>query len=470
MKRAVNLRRISQASFFFIFISILWSTAYPLNGLLPSDAPFKADPLLTVMTSVSERAALPGLALAGLMIGLTFCLGRFFCGWVCPLGTAIDAAGVIREKGLVLSDAANKKARLPKFIILAVISLAALAGIQTAWVLDPMVITARFISLKGPFLGARVYSFSPAGAIPALFLVITASALLLRRAWCRSACPLGALYAVAGRFSLLARRVSGCGECGRCKGACRMGAIRDDLGYEKGECVLCMDCVYDCPKHAARFTLPAWRGRGPRNDNKGMTRREFLLTLGFSSISLIGTRKAIAAPEAHTGNVIRPPAALKEGAFLNRCVRCGNCMKVCITNGLQPAFLESGAAGIWTPRLVPEIGYCEYDCTLCGTVCPTGAIPTLDIGKKRAVKLGTARVDRAKCIAWARNAECIVCEKCCPIPEKAVKLTQEKAQDRTILKPYVNRRLCVGCGVCQKVCPARPERAIKVDPGAADRT
>ena len=68
--------------------------------------------------------------------------------------------------------------------------------------------------------------------------------------------------------------------------------------------------------------------------------------------------------------LIRPPGSLEERDFLKRCVKCGECMKVCITNGLQPTFLEAGLEGIWSPLLVPRIGYCEYRCTLCGPGLP----------------------------------------------------------------------------------------------------
>ena len=72
--------------------------------------------------------------------------------------------------------------------------------------------------------------------------------------------------------------------------------------------------------------------------------------------------------------VIRPPGSVEEREFLERCIRCAECMKVCPNNALHPAFFEAGIEGIWTPVLIPRIGYCEHSCVLCGDVCPTGAI------------------------------------------------------------------------------------------------
>lgn len=71
---------------------------------------------------------------------------------------------------------------------------------------------------------------------------------------------------------------------------------------------------------------------------------------------------------------IRPPGARDESDFMVRCIRCGECMKVCPGNALHPSFSEAGVEALWTPVLVARIGYCEPSCTLCSQACPTGAI------------------------------------------------------------------------------------------------
>ena len=509
MKKLVLARRISQSFFFCLFLYILWSTTYPLKGVFCPDIFFKIDPLIMVITSISERVALRGIVLSLSTVALTLILGRFFCGWVCPLGATIDAVGALKKKGLELNDVSNKKISRIKFIILAVITIFAITGTQIAWILDPMVIMARFVSLKliptitlltdrlfqyaikwtdfyapiqdlyralkGSVLGVKVSYFSNSILILTLFLFIVGSSFVLKRFWCRAICPLGAIYSIAARWSLLERIVDKCVKCGACKTHCRTGAIREDMSYSKGECVLCMDCIYDCKPHATRFGMPLLSGTSGKGENdadnsqSGISRRGFLFLLGTSSLFLTGFRYGRGRSIKKTDGVIRPPAALKEDVFVDRCVRCGNCMKVCITNGLQPDFLESGISGIWTPKLVPEIGYCEYLCTLCGNTCPTGAIPRLTLGEKKRVRLGTAKIDRSICIPWSQNRECIVCEEHCPIPEKAIKLKREKEGDKVIAKPYIDISLCVGCGICQNKCPARPKRAVKVYPFNAHR-
>jgi ferredoxin len=168
--------------------------------------------------------------------------------------------------------------------------------------------------------------------------------------------------------------------------------------------------------------------------------------------------------EAH---LIRPPGAQPEKEFLRRCVKCGECMKVCITNGLQPAFLEAGLEGIWTPILVPKMGYCEYRCTLCGQVCPTGAIRKLTLEEKEKVKIGLAMIDKNRCLPYAHATPCIVCEEVCPTSKKAIwfeKVTvfTRKGKKLEVKQPHIDLNLCVGCGICEMKCPVVGSPAVAV--------
>ena len=497
MKKLIVLRRFSQLLFLGLFIYILWSTTYPLNGLLPAETFFKTNPLTMIFTSISERIAIPGIMYALAMLLLALLLGRYFCGWVCPLGSMIDAAGALRKRRPVLADLSNAIMRKPKFAILAIIAVLSIFGMQAAWVFDPIVIMARFVSLnliptvtliadnafisvltdhnieplfdlyrglKSSILGIKVYYFDNSLFIFLFFLAAAGSAMFISRLWCRAVCPLGALYSIIAKGSLVERDINGCTHCLKCKSICRMGAIKDDISYVKGECILCMDCVYECPGNITSFKI-APRKQDTANKLQPISRKDFIFLL-FSSFFLLGFGKKGSIP----GNVIRPPGSLREDMFSNRCIRCGNCMKVCITNGLQPIMLQAGLAALWTPQLVCEIGYCEYNCTLCGNVCPTGAIPKLQVDKKRKTRLGLAQIDRSLCIPWAYNSDCIVCQEHCPVGQKAIKLDEYVAANgKKIYRPRVDDKLCIGCGICQNKCPVRPVRAIRVNPGQSDR-
>jgi len=457
------------------------------------------------ITSISERLVLPGIIFSFCMIAASVILGRFFCGWACPLGSTIDLVGAVRRKRRELTDNANAVLRKAKFFILGILFIFALFGKQVAWIFDPIVIMGRFVSLnlipamtsainsffiflirylnlgepardiyrllRPTVLGVKTYYFTHAAAIFLFFLAVCAAALIVSRFWCRALCPLGAVYALSAKISPFRRTVDKCTKCGKCKSRCRMGAIKDDIGYVPGECILCMDCIYDCPANVTsfRFVLP-WKVKTKATNKKSgagpkISRKNFLFLL-LGLVPLLGAKSG----EKNAGRyvaVVRPPAALEEEDFTNRCIRCGNCMKVCPTNALHPVMFQSGPEGVWTPQLVPEIGYCEYYCTLCGRTCPTGAIPALDEGQKLKVKLGLAEVDRSICLPWAEGKECIVCQEHCPVSEKAIKLDTYSGGPA---KPYVDEHLCVGCGICQNKCPVRPLRAIRVSPKNADRT
>ncbi|MBD3267483.1 4Fe-4S dicluster domain-containing protein, partial [bacterium] len=106
--------------------------------------------------------------------------------------------------------------------------------------------------------------------------------------------------------------------------------------------------------------------------------------------------------------LVRPPGSVAEEEFLGKCVRCGECMKVCPTNCIQPAQLQAGMEGQWTPVMDYTIGNCEYECSLCGQVCPTGAIVPLTLAEKKKVKIGTAFFDTNRCLPYAFQRMCIV--------------------------------------------------------------
>ncbi len=142
-------------------------------------------------------------------------------------------------------------------------------------------------------------------------------------------------------------------------------------------------------------------------------------------------------------------------------------MKVCLRSALYPAIGRAGLEGLYTPELIPRLGYCEYNCTLCGQVCPTGAIPDLPAEVKRREVIGKAVFDKNRCLPFARRIDCIVCEEHCPIPQKAIRsetvvMTGFGGENRQVKVPYVVEELCNGCGICENVCPLEGRGGIEV--------
>lgn len=86
---------------------------------------------------------------------------------------------------------------------------------------------------------------------------------------------------------------------------------------------------------------------------------------------------------------------------------------------------------------------------------------------KQTTKIGLARIDSDRCLPWAYDTLCSVCEEMCPLPERAITLdaVDVAASDggsMTVFRPRVNGELCIGCGVCEYHCPIGGEAAIRV--------
>ena len=223
----------------------------------------------------------------------------------------------------------------------------------------------------------------------------------------------------------------------------------------------------------------------PKSKSKTKLGRRAILTAGGSGIAAAALLEVSPFVQEKTYNpeLVRPPGSLSEEEFLTKCIRCGECMKVCPTNAIHPATLQGGLAGIWTPIVIPQIGYCEYSCTLCAQVCPTGAIRPMVIEEgerflaedeeRVPIKTGTAHVDRSRCLPFAYDTDCIVCEEHCPTPDKAIKfkLTQvtKNGEIKIVKLPYVDEKLCIGCGICETKCPIVGQAGIFVTRANADR-
>ncbi len=494
-----NLRRLSQALFLLLFLFLFIQTQSKGNDELgyPVRLFLDFDPLILVTTLLSAHAAVSAFALSLITIAVTLVLGRVFCGWICPLGTLNNLAGSLRNRSAGISADWHRI----KYYILIGILVSALFTLQPVGIVDPLSLLIRSFSVTVYPLFSysvravfdAVYRVNPLGIaavtepiydmlkksvlsfdqplyrqsvfIGALFLIVLGLNLLEKRFWCKYLCPLGALFGLLSRRSLLKRSVSeGCTSCGACSNACQGDAspeIRD--GWKGAECLVCRNCDDVCPRNAITF------GFGPRRPaamNLGRRRVIASAISGLMAVPLLRAEPG-SKPGAQDPALLRPPGSLDEKEFLKRCVKCGECMKVCTTGGLQPALFEAGLEGLWSPVLVPRIGYCEYRCTLCGQVCPTGAIKQLRPEEKAKVKIGLAMIDKGRCLPWAHARPCIVCEEVCPTSRKAIWFEDVRVRDRrgrmlVVKQPHVDLELCVGCGICEAKCPVLGKPAIAV--------
>jgi ferredoxin len=211
-----------------------------------------------------------------------------------------------------------------------------------------------------------------------------------------------------------------------------------------------------------------------------LTRRAVIASAGAGLLAIPVLRAATNPDRAPDPSLVRPPGSLHEKEFLSRCVRCGECMNVCPNNALHPTLLQAGSEGIWSPMLMPRIGYCEPTCVLCSQVCPTGAIDEITerekswvplAGKEKTagppIRIGTAFYDTGRCLPYAMAKECIVCEEWCPTTPKSIYFEETEVQARDgeylyLKRPHVDPELCVGCGACTYACPIKGSPAIYI--------
>ncbi len=294
------------------------------------------------------------------------------------------------------------------------------------------------------------------------------------RFWCRYLCPAGAILALLSWRPLWRRRVHTCVHCGQCAQSCPTGAISPEGDSTlHSECITCRTCVHLCPVQGVTFSCSHTQ-KSQKKTAKPQpatlppmpSRRAFLYaaTAGGAIASLGYMNAASFIPSVAKASLaqlgtIRPPGAIPESDFLRRCIRCGQCMKACPTNGLQPSWGIQGIEGIFSPLLMSRIGPCEPECNACGAVCPTGAILDLPLADKRKAKIGTAVVYPELCLAWAEGRSCVVCQEVCAYGAVQVK----PHGNSKVPVPIITQNKCFGCGFCERHCPVRIP-AIVVQP------
>ncbi len=529
------VRRVSQIGFFGLFMYFLFQTAFrgtfsasadtPVRLPLPVEGFLLADPFVAAMTLLSTHTIYRGLAWSLVVLALTLIFGRVFCGWICPFGTMHHFFGWIFPsrylKGNKRVD--NNKThwwQSGKYYLMWGFLGAAAVGSAIGGLLDPICVAVRTVGLgvvpalqylgvrsatvaaetnmravqtasdgAQDFLAQSVWTSNQAYFHQTWLIVFFLVAILfmnrfIPRFWCRALCPLGAFLGVFARFSLfgMEKDHAKCTDCNLCLVHCQ-GADSPQGGvkHRQDECHMCLNCESACPEDVIKFRfLPNRKSEIKKPD---LARRTVLASGAAGAVAIPAMRIANWPDKDYSPKVIRPPGSVEEREFLERCIRCAECMKVCPNNALHPAFFEAGLEGLWTPILIPRIGYCEFSCVLCGQVCPTGAIQKIDEKQKmgidqKPVSIGTAMYDHGRCLPWAMATPCIVCEEFCPTSPKAIwaedvdvpkrdSKYSEKGEAAKMLtihvqRPHVDPSLCIGCGACEKVCPIVDKPAVYV--------
>ncbi len=479
-----NIRRTYAVFFILLFVLLLWLTGFRRMKGYETPLFLELDPLVAVASFLTSWTIYKGLALSLFIIIGTLFFGRFFCSWICPLGIINQITGSIFNKlravDTVAMNSYRPLYRLKYYILAFLVALAALGSLQIG-LLDPIPLITRSFAIavfpgfnyNSGLLYLKQPLFHGGTFLGMIFLAVLFANRFLPRFWCRAVCPLGALLGLLSFRPLFSiwRDVDRCTDCRKCLAHCH-GGCDPDRAVRTTECHLCMNCIEDCPEDAIHYGLSNLSSSVHMPLDVG--RRRLIESAVAGALVFPVMRSTITSKTSAQYHVIRPPGSIREGDFLRRCIKCGECMKVCPTNAIQPALLEAGFEGLWTPVLINNIGYCEYNCVLCGHACPTGAITPLTVEKKlgkaagqKPVKIGTAFYDRGRCLPWAMNIDCIVCEEVCPTSPKAIWFESVEVQLRdgakkVLKRPRVDPNLCIGCGICENKCPIHDHPAVRV--------
>lgn len=534
--RITTIRIVSQAFFFTLFAFLLWVTWLSRLGGYPASLFLEMDPLVGFATALSTHTIYRWLWRGLFILIPTLLLGRVFCNWICPYGTLHQVVGWlfnIRSNKDNLDRNRYRSLFQLKYLILVVFLVMAGFGSLQIGLLDPICLLTRTtvvtvapavdvalveVAMRmepvgvGP--GIRSLAWKPGARDPRVFaaawfvglviLGLVGMNLVIPRFFCRVLCPLGAFLGWLSRFAVwrIDRDLTKCTDCNLCLKSCE-GASDPQSALRKSECFVCFNCIDDCPEDALSFKrapLPSVAKQILGNIKEGtatlfgrkvisklhevevrspdVPRRRWLFAgaVGVIAFPFLRLSKAV-NKRGFSPKAIRPPGSVAETEFLERCIKCDQCINVCPTNVLQPATLsQSGLEGLWTPVMDFGIGFCQLNCTLCSEVCPTGAIQKITLEKKLGlaehkeegpIRIGTAFFNQGRCLPWAMQTPCVVCEEVCPVTPKAIGTYDETfkrwdGKEVTLNKPYMRPELCIGCGICQRECPVVDDAAVYV--------
>ena len=449
--------------------------------------------------SLLSFLAAPALLASGFLVVmlLTLLFGRIYCSWLCPLGFFQDILIRLHRffKKKKLRFGYHPAVPWLRYGIVTVTLVAALAGLMIPlMLLDPFSLAGRMMVhlfhpvlagtnnlLSGWLSTADLYwlkprtmsGFNPASFISGLVLTIIIGWLSVRsgRLWCNTLCPVGTTLGLVSRFSLwrITLDQSKCTSCGVCSTVCKAQCIDTKARtVDFDRCVGCMNCLTSCSQGGVKYTLlPTTRStRANRavetEDRRNTLKNLALLMLAAASTSakaaadVFSLRKALKTNDRT--HFVSPPGSIGIDRFNNHCTACHLCVSACPTRVLQPSLTEYGLKGFLQPYMDYHSNFCNFECTRCGEVCPTGAIKPLTKETKKQVQTGIAQFVKENCVVYTDETACGACSEHCPT--KAVNMVEYKPG---LLIPQVTGDICVGCGACEYACPTIPNRAIFVD-------
>jgi polyferredoxin len=448
---------------------------------------------LQFIPSVIDFTVTASVAASGFLIVLllTLLFGRVYCSMLCPLGALQDIFTFLSRK---LTIRKRFKYTVPKdlirygFLVLALVSLV-FGSVLTLYLLDPYSNFGRIFADLGRPVVIRLnnilagwlenlnwyflykidykgFEWKEAVFPLSMLAVLIWLSLFHGRLFCNTVCPAGTFLGLLSRFSFFRIRMDkvSCTKCGKCAVVCKSSCINvKEMVIDVSRCVDCYNCLKVCPSVSIGYKMTV---AGKKPEKQDASKRAFLSKSVIFFLGLSGISRRIAA-QGGTGdmpvpfqknNSVSPPGSLSLAHFKSHCTACHLCVTACPSQVLQPSFLEYGFTGMLQPHLDFSVGFCEYECTKCGVVCPAGAILPLILEDKKLTQIGKVHFIMKNCVVYTDETSCGSCAEHCPT--QAVRMVAYK---NGLTIPETHTDICIGCGACEHVCPAKPYKAIYVD-------
>ncbi len=426
-----------------------------------------------------------------LVLNLVF--GRVYCSFLCPLGTFQDIFHFVAQK---FRKKKSRKYAPPhnwmrySFLLIPVL-IFIFGNILFLNLLDPYSNFGRMVTnlarpvyfemnnLLSLILEKReIYSIKPVelknvswmsvGYSFFIFGLVGYLAIKNGRLFCNTVCPVGTFLGIVSRFSLFKIRLDhvACTSCGICGNNCKADCIdTQNKKVDFSRCVGCLNCLYVCPGGGVKFSMSAnTQKAGSILNEISNERRDFVKKSIFVPFGLAALSKNVFSQELNKlpngmvavirENPVTPPGSVSIKHFTDNCTACHLCVSACPTQVLQASLLEFGLAGMMQPRMDFITSFCNFECTICTGICPTGAIKPLTTEIKKITQVGTSKFIKENCVVYTDETACGACSEHCPT--KAVDMVPyEDKKGLTI--PKVNEDICIGCGACEYACPTEPK-------------
>ncbi len=418
----------------------------------------------------------------------TLILGRIYCSTICPLGILQDF--MIRFARKLNRRKRFKYSKAPQWLHYSVLALSVLllllgSSMLIGDLLEPFSNFGRIVNAFA--LPAVVLSNNTASDLLArfglyflytvplhpegvgalslgllFFATIGYMSMSEGRLFCNTFCPAGAILSLLSRVSLfkLAINKDSCNDCGACDKVCKAQCIDSrSKEIDFSACVGCFNCLRSCPEDAIQYERRGLPDKHPLRVEFNQGRRDFFRNVTVPTATLLLAPGLVQGGSALTGETkpITPPGSIGIRHFTSVCTACHLCVTACPTGVLQPTFMQYGLSGMFQPKMDYSVNYCNYDCVICGEVCPTGAIVPLDVPAKKLVQIGKSTFNKDDCVVVSKKKDCAACSEHCP-----TKAVHTVPYENGLFLPEIDNELCIGCGACEHACPVTPKKAITV--------